>query len=112
MSPPLGGDALLGEDMGNYVLATTTETDVQGPTTPGHYGGFFPKKPDWPAPYPSIVIAVDDINDAVRRVTEAGGKMLASRWRSLVWESMSRLPTPRATASVRCSRSRAIGRRP
>jgi uncharacterized protein len=68
---------LLDEDMGNYVLATTTETDEQGPKKPGAInGGFFPKKPDWPAQHPSIVIAVEDIKDSVRRVTEAGGKVL------------------------------------
>ena len=68
---------LLGEDMGHYVLATTTETDEQGPKTPGAInGGFFPKKPDWPAQHPSIVIAVDNIKDAVGRVTEAGGEVL------------------------------------
>jgi len=67
----------LNEDMGNYVLATTTETDEQGPKKPGAInGGFFPKRPDWPAPHPSIVIAVEDIKDAVRRVTDAGGKVL------------------------------------
>jgi len=68
---------LLDEDMGNYVLATTTETDEQGPKKPGAInGGFFPKKPDWPAQHPAIVIAVEDITDSVRRVTEAGGKVL------------------------------------
>jgi hypothetical protein len=35
----------------------------------------------------------------------------ASRWRSPVWGNMSRSPTPRATASVCCSRSRAVGMR-
>ena len=68
---------LLAEDMGNYVLATTTETDEKGPKTPGAInGGFFPKQPDWPAQHPSIVIAVEDIKDAVRRVTDAGGNVL------------------------------------
>jgi uncharacterized protein len=68
---------LLGEDMGHYVLATTTETDETGPKTPGAInGGFFPKQPDWPAQHPSIVIAVDNIKDAIRRVTDAGGKVL------------------------------------
>jgi uncharacterized protein len=68
---------MLGEDMGNYVLATTTETDETGPKKPGAInGGFFPKKPDWPAQHPSIVIAVDDIKQAVRKVTDAGGKVL------------------------------------
>ena len=67
----------LDEDMGHYVLATTTETDENGPKKPGAInGGFFPKKPDWPAQHPSIVIAVEDIKDAVRRVTEAGGTVL------------------------------------
>jgi uncharacterized protein len=36
---------MLGEDMGNYVLATTTETGESGPKRPGAInGGFFPKK--------------------------------------------------------------------
>jgi len=68
---------MFGEEMGNYVLATTTETDESGPKKPGAInGGFFPKKPDWPAQYPSLVIAVDDIQAAMRQVTDAGGKVL------------------------------------
>ena len=68
---------LLGEDMGNYVTATTIETDENGPKKPGGInGGFFPKKPDWPAQHPSIVIAVNDIKESVRKVTDAGGKVL------------------------------------
>ena len=67
----------LGEDMGNYVLATTTETGETGPRTPGAInGGFFPRKTDWPAQHPSIVIAVDDIKESVRKVANAGGKVL------------------------------------
>jgi predicted enzyme related to lactoylglutathione lyase len=58
---------MLGEDMGNYVLATTTETDEKGPKRPGAInGGFFQKKPDWPAQHPSVVIAVDNIKEAVK----------------------------------------------
>src|SRR5215475_14759961 len=68
---------LLDEDMGNYVLATTTETDAQGPKMPGRInGGFFAKKPDWPAQHPSIVIAVDDIDESIRKVRDAGGRVL------------------------------------
>lgn len=68
---------MLGEDMGNYVLATTTETDETGPRRPGAInGGFFPKKPDWPAQYPSIVIAVEDINEAIQNVIAAEGTVL------------------------------------
>ena len=67
----------LGEEMGNYVLATTTETDERGPKKPGAInGGFFPKKPDWPAQYPSVVIAVDSITDAMEQVRQAGGSVL------------------------------------
>src|SRR5436309_3255128 len=68
---------MLGEDMGQYVLATTTETDDKGPKRPGAInGGFFPKKPDWPAQYPSVVIAVDNIDQAIKKVADAGGKVL------------------------------------
>ena len=68
---------MLGEDMGNYVLATTTETGESGPQRPGAInGGFFPKKPDWPAQYPSIIIAVDNVRESIKKVLEAGGKIL------------------------------------
>jgi predicted enzyme related to lactoylglutathione lyase len=68
----------LGDEMGNYVLATTTETDTDRmPTQPGAInGGFYPKKPDMPAQYPSIVIAVDNLTEARDRVTRAGGRLL------------------------------------
>jgi uncharacterized protein len=67
---------MLGAEMGNYVLATTTETDESGPKKPGAInGGFFPKKPDWPAQHPSVVIAVDDIQAAMKKVAAAGGKV-------------------------------------
>jgi predicted enzyme related to lactoylglutathione lyase len=68
---------MLGEEMGNYVLATTTQTDESGPKRQGAInGGFFPRKPDWPAQYPSLVIAVDDIHTAMSQVTDAGGTIL------------------------------------
>jgi predicted enzyme related to lactoylglutathione lyase len=68
---------MLGEDMGNYVMATTTETDANGPTRPGAInGGFFRKMPDGPIQYPSVVIAVEDIHAAIKNVTDAGGKLV------------------------------------
>src|SRR4030065_973301 len=67
----------LGEDMGNYVLATTTETGENGPEKPGAInGGFFPKKPDGPAQHPSVVVAVDDIKVSIKKVLDEGGKVL------------------------------------
>jgi predicted enzyme related to lactoylglutathione lyase len=68
----------LGEDMGDYVIATTTETDENRMIkTPGTInGGFFPKKQDLPEQYPSVVVSVENIKEAVKKVTEAGGKVL------------------------------------
>ncbi len=67
-----------GQEMGNYVTASTTETDENRMvTTPGTInGGFFPRKPDWPVQYPSVVISVDDIKEAMKKVNDAGGKVL------------------------------------
>ena len=66
-----------GADLGDYVVATTTETHQGRPTTPGAInGGFFPKKPDWPAQHPSVVVAVDDINASIDKVHRAGGSVL------------------------------------
>lgn len=66
-----------GEKMGNYVLVTTADTDVKPGSPAGAInGGFFPKKPDWPAQYPSFVIAVDDIRHSMYKVKEAGGEVL------------------------------------
>jgi predicted enzyme related to lactoylglutathione lyase len=67
----------LGKEMGDYVTAGTTETDENNMIKkPGAInGGFFPKQPDWPAQYPSVVIAVDDIKEAMKKVTIAGGRV-------------------------------------
>lgn len=69
---------MLGEDMGNYVLATTTETDQNGmPKNPGAInGGFYPKNEAMPAQYPSLVIGVDDINESMKNIRDAGGEVL------------------------------------
>jgi uncharacterized protein len=70
---------LMGPEMGEYVVVTTTETDetTGRPKNPGAInGGFYPKKADWPAQVPSVVIGVDDIQAAMKDVTAAGGKVL------------------------------------
>ena len=69
---------LLGSEMGDYVLAMTTESGQDGrPKKSGAInGGFFPKSNDKPAQYPSVVIAVDDIKEHMKIVEEAGGKVL------------------------------------
>jgi uncharacterized protein len=72
---------MLGEDMGRYVLAVTTETGDRGPTRPGAInGGFYERKPDYPMQYPSVVIAVDKLERSIEKVTAAGGKVLGDPW--------------------------------
>ena len=67
----------LGSEMGGYVTVATTESDDNGPKKPGAInGGFYPRKKDWPAQYPSIVIAVDDIQKSMKKVRDAGGNVL------------------------------------
>lgn len=65
----------LGPDMGNYVVVSTTEMGDNGrPKTPGAInGGFFEKTND--NQYPSVVIAVDDIKESMKKVEAAGGKI-------------------------------------
>jgi len=69
---------MLGPEMGNYVIVITSEVDETGrPKKPGVInGGFFQKTNDRPDQYPSVVIAVDDIESAMRRVENEGGKVL------------------------------------
>jgi predicted enzyme related to lactoylglutathione lyase len=69
---------MMGEEMGNYVVVTTSEADDNGrPKMPGTInGGFYPKYEGKPPYCPSFVIAVDDINETLRKIREANGKVL------------------------------------
>jgi predicted enzyme related to lactoylglutathione lyase len=68
---------IFGGETGDYVLATTAVSDAKPGTPAGAInGGFYPKKPDWPAQYPSVVIAVGDIRESMNKVIRAGGKVL------------------------------------
>ena len=70
---------VLGPEMGNYIVVHTTETDEQNMVKkPGTInGGFFKRtKPDQA---PSIVIAVEDVREAMKRVVEAGGTILGGQ---------------------------------
>ncbi len=68
---------MLGEEMGNYVTVATSETDENGrPKFPGAInGGFYPVREGETA-CPSIVIAVDDIGESIKKITGGGGKLL------------------------------------
>ena len=70
---------MLGEDMGNYVVARTAKPG--GPARPDAVpgaigGGFYQRNNDWPAQYPSVVIAVQDIHASMKKVRDAGGEVL------------------------------------
>ncbi len=70
---------MLGPEMGEYVLVTTTEIDDKTgrPKMPGAInGGFYPKREDMPVQYPFLVIAVDDIKESMKKVALAGGEVL------------------------------------
>jgi len=68
----------LGEEMGQYVLATTSETDANGMVkTPGTINGGFYKKTEDPTSHaPSVVIGVGNLNESMEKVVAAGGKLL------------------------------------
>jgi predicted enzyme related to lactoylglutathione lyase len=68
---------MMGPDMGDYVVMTTTELDPKTgfPTQPGRInGGFFKKSPE--NSIPSVVIGVKDIRKAMQDVVAAGGKLM------------------------------------
>jgi uncharacterized protein len=69
---------MLGPDMGEYVVVQTGDTDEQGMLRkPGMINGGFYKKPeDKLGQAPSIVIAVEDINIALKKLKDAGGTQL------------------------------------
>jgi predicted enzyme related to lactoylglutathione lyase len=67
----------LGEGSGNYILATSTETDAKPGMPAGAInGGFYPVKQDWPQQYPSVVIGVENIKEAIVSIEQNGGKVL------------------------------------
>jgi uncharacterized protein len=68
---------MLGPDMGNYVVMMTTESTPTGPIKPGAInGGFYQRTADKPMQYPSVVVSVGDVANSMKKVTDAGGKVL------------------------------------
>lgn len=68
---------MLGEDMGDYALATTATSDARtGGPAGAINGGFYKRRADSPGQYPSVVIAVQDLQAAMARVSGAGGRLL------------------------------------
>lgn len=68
----------LGPEMGNYLLAQTTETDENGMVkTPGTInGGFFEYKNEEGFNIPHLVILVDNLEESMKAVEETGGAII------------------------------------
>ncbi len=71
----------LGAEMGNYMTAETSETGkdrmVKLPGTIN--GGFYQKMPDPSSHAPSVVIAVEDLEAAMKKVVQAGGQIMSKK---------------------------------
>lgn len=67
-----------GASMGHYIVAQTTEMDkkTSRPKTPGAIGGGFYKKSKASNPFPSFVIGVENIEESMKEVKKAGGKIV------------------------------------
>ena len=68
----------LGPEMGEYIIVTTSEVgEDHFPKQRGTInGGFYQKTEDPISNHPSVVIAVDNIRESMKKVKEAGGKIL------------------------------------
>lgn len=66
----------LGSEMGNYLLATTTETEQPGmpPKNPGAINGGFFEYGNYGS-IPHLVISVEDLKKHIEIVKNAGGKI-------------------------------------
>jgi predicted enzyme related to lactoylglutathione lyase len=68
---------LMGAEMGNYIVVDTSERDEKThfPKKPGMInGGLYKKTTD--NSNPSLVIAVSNLDEAMKKITEAGGKLI------------------------------------
>ena len=71
----------MGQEMGNYVVAYTGESDEKTgrPKEPGFINGGFYAKTDNPSSHaPSVVVSVDDIKAAMKEIESGGGKILGA----------------------------------
>jgi predicted enzyme related to lactoylglutathione lyase len=65
----------------DYTIVMTGPTDeAAGPTEPGFInGGMFERSDQFPSTGPNLVIDVASVDDALAKVTEAGGTVLTPR---------------------------------
>lgn len=72
----------MGPEMGDYLLASTTETDQEKmmPKNPGAInGGFFGYQDKEGFNVPHLVISVDNLEDSMKKVESSGGKILGGQ---------------------------------
>jgi predicted enzyme related to lactoylglutathione lyase len=70
---------MLGSEMGNYVTVSTSLMDERTgfPVQPGTInGGFYKRGDDLATQIPSVVIATKNLEETLKMVTEAGGKVI------------------------------------
>ncbi len=70
--------AQMGAQYGEYIVATTTDSDEKTgrPTTPGTInGGFYTLQEGIKDNGNTVVISVDNLEEAMKRVTDAGGTL-------------------------------------
>ena len=68
---------MFGADMGNYITVMTMESDEKGhPKRSGVINGGFFKKTEDTGKCPSVVISVENIEAAMKKVSESGGTVL------------------------------------
>lgn len=65
----------------SYTMVTTGPTDPEtGPTDPGFInGGMFERTAEFPGKSPNIVIDVSSVDEALRKVEAAGGKVVTEK---------------------------------
>ena len=70
-----------GEQMGNYVVAETAETDQNHMAkTPGTInGGFYPEKDGELGKSTHVVISVDNLKESIESVKQAGGETIGEQ---------------------------------
>ncbi len=68
-----------GENMGHYIVAVTADTDKNRMVkTSGAINGGFYQKTKSTNPYPSFVISVGDMKEAIKDIKKAGGKIVSN----------------------------------
>jgi predicted enzyme related to lactoylglutathione lyase len=69
----------MGPDMADYVVANTDETDEKGMLKKSNRinGGLYKRSNNTLTTSPSVVIAVEDMQQATERIRAAGGKVLS-----------------------------------